>query len=119
MASIVPEASYYNAGRKGKPHDIFLNTTPNYDSYAESFKFYEGDEIITGFKPENEGLSLLVDIFTFNAATNTWDPYGFSLCPLLTQLNTDADQDTNEFYVQSGYFVLPVYTGRVKQALVD
>lgn len=70
LASIVPKAEYYNKSRGDKnPTDIFLNTTPHFDSFSESFQFYEGDEIITGFKPDpEEGMTLFVDIFSFDPA---------------------------------------------------
>jgi hypothetical protein len=113
LSSILPKATYYDASRNTEPTDAFLNTTPDYDSFSNSFKFNEGDEIIKGFVPEKDGMSILIDIKAFDPKTDQFSDYGFSIIPLLTSLNTDGDDETNEYYVNSGYFALPIYQGRI------
>ena len=45
--------------------------------------------------------------------------HGFTVCPLLQTLNTDGDDDTMEYFVNSGVFSLPLYGGAVPDELVD
>lgn len=58
-------------------------------------------------------MALLVDIFLYNVKTEKWEDYGYSVCPMLQVLNIDADKETIEYFVNSGYFLLPVYKGRI------
>lgn len=119
LASILPKATYYDPNRTNPPTDAFLNTTPDYESMNSTFCFNEGDEIIRGFVPEKDGMSILIDIKAYDPVKDIFYDFGFSIVPLLTNLNTDADDETTEYYVNSGYFALPVYSGKISPELVD
>lgn len=119
LASILPKATYYDTQRTESPNDAFLNTTPDFTSLNTGFRFNEGDEIIKGFKPEKDGMSILIDIKAYDPLKDKFHDFGFSIIPLLTDLDTDADADTTEYYVNSGYFALPVYTGKIQPQMVD
>lgn len=45
--------------------------------------------------------------------TNKFQDYGFAFMPYLNELNTDGDATTIEWYVISGIFSLPVYSGKL------
>lgn len=66
-----------------------------------------------GFTPTQPGMSLFFDIKVWLPKKKQWEPYGFSLVPLVETLETDANTSTHEYYVSSGVFSLPVYKGSV------
>ena len=45
--------------------------------------------------------------------------YGFAVVPVLTTLNTDADETTTEYFVASGIFSIPVYKGKPTNEIVE
>lgn len=47
-----------------------------------------------------------------------WFDYGWSMLPLFKDLETDLDDRTVEYYMNSGIFSLPVFKGRVSIDLV-
>jgi hypothetical protein len=64
-------------------------------------------------------MSLIIDIKIYIPDKDKFEDYGWSVCPLLQVLNTDGDDSTNEYYVNSGVFSLPVYKGRIKPDTVE
>lgn len=118
LASVIPPASYYDEDR-GDVRDVFYFTEPDYESHYQTPKFSEGDACILGFTPTQPGMSLLLDIRIWLPKKNKFEPYGFTVCPLLSTLETDADRSTHEYYVSSGVFSLPIYKGAVDPRLVQ
>ena len=70
--------------------------------------------LILNAKPINEALSLFFDIKWYNPATEEFEDYAFTLCPVVQALETDADDTTKEFYVISGVFNLPLIKGKLE-----
>lgn len=64
-------------------------------------------------------MSLLIDIKVYIPDKDTFEDYGWSVCPLLQVLNTDGDDSTNEYYVNSGVYSLPVYKGKISSETVE
>ena len=122
LASVIPPASYYDPDRVGNPKDVFTFTEPDMDlkiSTTASHHFNEGDAVVKSFKPLKPGMSVLFDIKAFMPDKDMFVDYGFALCPVLTTLNTDADESSTEYYVSSGVFSLPVYKGKPTSEMVE
>lgn len=122
LSSILPPASFYDPNREGGPKDIFTFTEPNFDDKASTSASYlldSGDAVLKGHVAEKKGMSVLFDIKAYMPGKDQFVDYGFSVIPVLTTLNTDADENTNEFYVASGVFTLPVYKGKPSKDVVD
>lgn len=64
-------------------------------------------------------MSILIDIKSYDPKRDTFEDYGYSIVPLLQTLNTDADEETIEYYVNSGHYALPIYKGKIQQQTVD
>ena len=58
-------------------------------------------------------MSIFFDVKWYNLATEQFEDYGFTLCPIIWALETDADESTKEFYVISGIFSLPLMKGKL------
>ena len=106
MASILPPGSYYDENRDGPPSDIFTFVQPDFKCNHLSYRFEEGEACVKGFKPTSNGLTLLFDIKVYHPDKDQFTDYGFATCPILKDLDTDANEDTTEWYVQSGVFSL-------------
>lgn len=119
LMSVLPHATYYDPNNHGRPRDAFINTTPNYDSLTGSFKYNEGDEIMVGFVPEKPGLSCLIDIKAYDIDKKAFEDYGFSIVPFIQNENTDGNVDSIEYFVNSGYYSLPVYKGTPPTQLIE
>ena len=119
MASVLPEATYYDKTRAVAVKDSFIFVNPKFNSSYNSARFEEGDEIIVGFVADQPGMSILLDIKCYNPDRDRFEDYGYSICPMLQDLNTDGNDDSLELYVNSGVFVLPVYKGRIQEQLVE
>lgn len=117
LASVLPPGSYYEPGRQGPPKDAFIFTEPDFDSHTGTPKFSEGDACVLGFQPQGSGMSLLIDIKLYLPDKGTFVDYGYTICPLLEDLDTDADDTTTEWYVSSGVFTLPIYKGALDPQL--
>ena len=63
-------------------------------------------------------MSLFFDISIWIPKKKEFEPYGFSLVPLVETLETDADESTHEYYVSSGVFSIPVYKGNVDKQMI-
>mmetsp|Transcript_24184 Transcript_24184/g.37202 ORF Transcript_24184/g.37202 Transcript_24184/m.37202 type:complete len:191 (+) Transcript_24184:4623-5195(+) len=82
--------------------------------------FKEGDMIIKGFFPDRAvGLSLFVDIKKWNLKKEQYENYGYAALPVLKELDTDANEETSEFYVMSGVFSLPVFDGTIDPTVLE
>jgi len=119
VASVIPPASLYDPARQGPPEDAFTFVKPDYGSQIETVKFTEGDACVRGFEARPPGMSLLLDIKVYHPDQERFTDYGFALCPVLKNLDTDADATTFEYYVGSGVFSLPVYEGPVPAQAID
>ena len=74
---------YYDLNRVGNPKDSFTFINPNYESLTNSVKFFEGDEILSGFVPDKPGMCALIDIKIYLIEKGVFEDYGFTICPLL------------------------------------
>ena len=117
LASVIPPASYYDE-EKGASKDTFIFTEPEFESNNRTYKFSEGDALVMGFVPTQPGMSLFFDISVWTPKKRQFEPYGFTLVPLVQTLETDADTSTHEYYVSSGIFSLPVYKGSVTREMI-
>ena len=122
LASVIPPASYYDPNRVSNPRDAFTFTEPDMElktSTNASFQFNEGDAVVKGYKPTQPGMSVLFDIKAYMPDKDEFVDYGFTICPVLTTQNTDADENTTEYYVSSGVFSLPVYKGKPSSDTIE
>ena len=62
MASVVPPAAYYDEDHPDSGKNVFTFTDPDFDSSHVTARFNEGDALVVGFAPGENGLSLLLDI---------------------------------------------------------
>jgi hypothetical protein len=83
MASVLPEASYYDNSRIEAVKDAFIFAKPKFNSSFNSARFEEGDEIITGFEAEQAGMSIILDIKWYNPDRDRFEDYGYAICPML------------------------------------
>ena len=119
LASILPVASFYDKDRQAPPTDAFTFTQPDMASFYASPKLKEGDEVVRGFVPNQSGMCILLDVRVYMPEQDKFVTHGFAVCPLLQTLNTDGDDDTMEYFINSGLFSLPLYGGAVPDYLVD
>lgn len=115
LASVLPPASYYDPERVGNPKDIFTFTEPDFDSKTSTSASYlldSGDAVLRGHVPTKPGMSVLFDVKAYLPDKDQFVDYGFGVAPVLTTLNTDADDTTSEYYVASGVFTIPLYKGK-------
>ena len=61
----------------------------------------------------------MIDIKVYMPDTDQFEHYGYTVCPLIEELETDNDVNTHEFYVNSGIYSLPIYKGSPTPEIVD
>jgi hypothetical protein len=115
LASLLPNAPYYDPNRVGNPkQDTTKFTAPEFDdktSTSATYQFEEGDVFYKGIVPKT-GMSVLFDIKAYLPEKDLFVDYGFAVAPLFTQMDSDHDGDASEFYFSSGVFSLPVFEGK-------
>ena len=95
LVSVLPSASVYDPGRQGAPKDAFKFIKPEYESGHQHVTFSDGDTIIKGFKADTTiGLSIFIDIKIWDLKKQEFKDYGYTVLPILKELDTDANEDT-------------------------
>lgn len=92
-------------------------TDIDWNSYNTSIKFKEGMYTEENVEP-TPGKCIIFDIKKMNQKTNQWDDFAWTLLPLFMELETDMDETTKEYYMNSGVFSLPLFKGRVSADLI-
>ena len=54
-------------------------------------------------------MTIIVDIKVYDPVKDEFKDYGFSVAPIIEELETDGDDTTHEWYVASGNYSLPVF----------
>lgn len=112
LASILPNAHYYDPKRTRNPksNTYTINTAPDFDdstSTSNTYLFEDGDTIFNA--APKVGMSVIFDIKRYLPDKELFEDYGFAVVPLFTQMDTDHDGESSEFYFHSGIFSLPVF----------
>lgn len=121
FGSIMPPASYYDPKREPgvRFKESFYIYKPQYDSTHQSFRFDEGDEILKEHSSDKPGMAMMIDIKVYMPDKDSFEDYGYTVCPLIEELETDNDESTHEFYVNSGIYSLPIYKGKPSPQIID
>jgi hypothetical protein len=113
LATTVPFASYYDKKRTEAPTDSFIFFKPDYESKTISFRFDEGTIRIRNLDADRTGLSMIVDIKIYIPDDDMFYDFGYAVVPIVSDYETDGDTSTQEWYVNSGVFTLPIYEGKI------
>jgi len=92
---------------------------PNFESQVKNYQFNDAEEIVIGFEFDKPGMVMMIDIKVYTPETSQFSDFGWTICPIIEEMETDGDADTHEFYVVSGTFSLPIYQGRPSNDMVD
>jgi hypothetical protein len=121
LASLLPNAPFYDPSRVGNPkQDTVSFTEPEFSEKASTDASYllGEDSFFKGIVPK-VGMSVLFDIKAYLPDKDKFVDYGYAVAPIFTTMDADHDGDANEFYVSSGIFSLPVFEGRPTQNIID
>lgn len=104
IVSLNPPASFYDADRADGPADVVNAFTEiDWSSTNHSVKFTEGMYQVEKTEPTT-GMNLIFDVKKMDIKTQDWIDYGWTLLPIFSELETDLDARTKEYYVRSGVF---------------
>lgn len=115
IASLCPEASFYDANRKEPPGDSVPFSNIDMQSSVATHKFTDGQVAIQNI-PEAAGMSIIFDVKKITAGGKQYEHFGFAVFPMFSQLQNEG---VLESYVNSGIFSLPLYQGQPTPELVN
>ena len=118
ICSVNPPGSFY---RDEKSLDrIIVYNNIDFESRVKGQKFME---TFYGFIniPIKKNTHMIVDVksikFRKKEATEIKD-YAWTIFPLFNLLETDDNRETDEFFVKSGIFMMPLFQGKVRSDLL-
>lgn len=119
ICSINPPGSVYQKDRSFDKTIIYSDV--NFDSNVRGQKFTETFYAFVNV-PIDKKAHMIIDVksikFKKKEATEIKD-YAWSIFPLFNLLETDDDLKTDEIFVQSGIYMIPLFQGKVRDDLVE
>lgn len=90
LSSLLPPAAHYQSKLKRemdsskKTGNTFTFFEPDFKSNQYTYEFKDAENLVVNAKPECEhALSIYFDVKWYNLATEQFEDYGFTVCPIL------------------------------------
>ena len=119
LCSINPPGSMYRNVPSYEKVIVFNEI--NYDSYLVAQRFTESFYMFKNV-PVDYKTHMIIDIksvkFKKNGATEIND-FAWTIYPLFTTLDVDENRKTVEMFVRSGIYMMPLFTGAVREDVVN
>ena len=119
ICSINPPGSLYK--EKKSFERLIVYSDVNFDSHVRGQKFTETFYAFVNV-PIDKKAHMIIDVksikFKKKEATEIKD-YAWSIFPLFNLLEVDDNINTDEIFVQSGIYMIPLFQGKVRDDLVE
>ncbi|CAI2359223.1 unnamed protein product [Moneuplotes crassus] len=92
----------------------------DFNSHVKGQKFHESFYAFVNV-PSNENVHMIVDIKAIKIHKKKEAEiidYAWTIYPIFSKLDTDENKDTDEVFIRSGYHMMPLFQGKVRNDVV-